>query len=151
MPFRWTLNPYRGCTHGCHYCFARRYHQQFELGAGDEFATVILVKTNLADVLRRELDRPSWTRELVAVGTATDPYQPIEGHYARRASRSRRCARARTPVGLVTKGPMVVRDADVLDAIAARGLVHGVRQRPLGARRCVAPARAGHRVSAGSA
>jgi DNA repair photolyase len=80
MPFRWTLNPYRGCTHGCHYCFARRYHEQFELGAGDDFASLILVKTNLADVLARELDRPAWTREVVALGTATDPYQPIEGH-----------------------------------------------------------------------
>ena len=80
MPFNWTLNPYRGCTHGCHYCFARRYHAQFEMNADDEFATVILVKRNVVDVLRRELDRPSWPRELVAVGTATDPYQPIEGH-----------------------------------------------------------------------
>src|SRR5918994_1767733 len=81
MPFSWTLNPYRGCTHGCHYCFARRYHQQFKLGAGDDFASIILVKTNLVTVLRRELDRPTWQRDLVAVGTATDPYQPIEGHY----------------------------------------------------------------------
>src|SRR5262245_22308493 len=82
MPFfNWTLNAYRGCTHGCHYCFARRYHEQFEMNAGDDFASVILVKRNIVDVLRRELDRPSWTRELVAVGTATDPYQPIEGHY----------------------------------------------------------------------
>ena len=81
MPFNWTLNPYRGCTHGCHYCFARRYHVQFEMNAGDEFASVILVKHNLVPVLTRELDKPSWTRELVAFGTATDPYQPIEGHY----------------------------------------------------------------------
>jgi DNA repair photolyase len=118
MPFRWTLNPYRGCTHGCHYCFARRYHEQFELGAGDEFATVILVKTNLPEVLRRELARPAWTREQVAVGTATDPYQPIEGHYKlTRQSLEALCA-ARTPVGLVTKGPMVVRDADLFTAIA---------------------------------
>src|SRR5215204_5210952 len=119
MPFRWTLNPYRGCTHACHYCFARRYHQQFELGAGDEFATVILVKTNLPEVLRRELARPAWTREQVAVGTATDPYQPIEGHYKlTRQSLEALCA-ARTPVGLVTKGPMVVRDADLFKAVAA--------------------------------
>jgi DNA repair photolyase len=118
MPFRWTLNPYRGCTHGCHYCFARRYHEQFELGAGDEFATVILVKTNLPEVLRRELVRPAWARELVAVGTATDPYQPIEGHYKlTRRSLETLCA-ARTPVGLVTKGPMVVRDTDLFTAIA---------------------------------
>src|SRR5262245_45588549 len=81
MPFNWTLNPYRGCTHGCHYCFARRYQTQFELGFGDEFSSLIFVKVNFADVLRRELDKPSWTRELVALGTATDPYQPIEGHY----------------------------------------------------------------------
>ena len=66
MPFNWTLNPYRGCTHGCHYCFARRYHTQFELGTGDEFSSVILVKKNFVDVLRRELDRPSWKREYVA-------------------------------------------------------------------------------------
>jgi DNA repair photolyase len=81
MPFKWTLNAYRGCTHGCHYCFARRYQTQFELGPGNHFSSIILVKTNLTDVLTRELDRPSWTRELVAIGTATDPYQPIEGHY----------------------------------------------------------------------
>src|SRR6201987_2228024 len=79
MPFNWTLNPYRGCTHDCHYCFARRYHVQFEMNSDDEFASVILVKHNIADVLARELDRPSWARERVAFGTATDPYQPIEG------------------------------------------------------------------------
>ena len=81
MPFEWTLNPYRGCTHGCHYCFARRYHVQFEMNSDDEFASVILVKRNFVEVLRRELDRPAWTRDQVAFGTATDPYQPIEGHY----------------------------------------------------------------------
>jgi DNA repair photolyase len=117
MPFNWTLNPYRGCTHGCHYCFARRYQTQFELGPGDHFSSVIFVKTNIADVLVRELDKPSWRREQVAVGTATDPYQPIEGHY----KLTRRCLEAlhaaRTPVGIVTKGPMIVRDADVLAAL----------------------------------
>src|ERR1043166_2917837 len=81
MPFAWTLNPYRGCTHGCHYCFARRYHVQFEMNADDDFASVILVKQNIAAVLARELDRPAWTREMVAFGTATDPYQPIQGAY----------------------------------------------------------------------
>jgi DNA repair photolyase len=117
MPFEWTLNPYRGCTHGCHYCFARRYHTQFELDAGDEFASVILVKVNLVQVLRRELQRPSWRRELVALGTATDPYQPIEGHYKLTREALEALAGARTPVGLVTKGPMVVRDVDVLQAV----------------------------------
>jgi DNA repair photolyase len=121
MPFfNWTLNVYRGCTHGCHYCFARRYHEQFEMNAGDEFASVILVKINVADVLRHELDRPSWKRELVAVGTATDPYQPIEGHYKLTRHAFEAFARARTPVSLVTKGPMVVRDRDVLLEVGRR-------------------------------
>ena len=120
MPFSWTLNPYRGCTHGCHYCFARRYHAQFELSAGDEFASVILVKTNLVSVLRRELDRPAWRRELVAVGTATDPYQPIEGHYRLTRGALAALAAARTPAGLVTKGPMVVRDVDLLQELSRR-------------------------------
>ena len=114
MSFRWTLNPYRGCTHGCHYCFARRYHAQFEMNASDDFASVILVKHNLPDVLARELDRPAWTRDLVAVGTATDPYQPIEGRYTLTRQSITLLARARTPIGLITKGPMVVRDIDVL-------------------------------------
>jgi DNA repair photolyase len=114
MPFDWTLNPYRGCTHGCHYCFARRYHVQFELNASDEFASVILVKHNIVEVLQRELDRPSWTRAHVAVGTATDPYQPIEGHYKLTRGSIQALTRGRTPFGLVTKGPMVVRDIDVL-------------------------------------
>ena len=114
MPFNWTLNPYRGCTHGCHYCFARRYHVQFEMNSDDEFASVILVKHNIVDVLARELDRPSWTRELVAFGTATDPYQPIEGHYKLTRGLIQALTRGRTPFGLVTKGPMVVRDVDVL-------------------------------------
>jgi DNA repair photolyase len=118
MPFKWTLNPYRGCTHGCHYCFARRYHVQFEMNADDEFATVILVKHNVASVLRDELDRTTWRRELVAVGTATDPYQPIEGHYKLTRACLEVLARAKTPVSLVTKGPMIVRDTDVLLDVA---------------------------------
>jgi DNA repair photolyase len=113
MPFQWTLNPYRGCTHGCHYCYARRYQTQFELGAGDDFSTVVLVKVNLPEVLRRELERPTWTRELVALGTATDAYQPIEGHYRITRRVLEALIEARTPVGLVTKGPMAVRDRDL--------------------------------------
>jgi DNA repair photolyase len=114
MPFKWALNAYRGCTHGCHYCFARRYHAHFELGPGDHFSSVILVKTNLVDVLRRELDKASWKREQVAIGTATDPYQPIEGHYRLTRGSLKALLAARTPAGVVTKGPMVVRDADLL-------------------------------------
>ena len=117
MPFDWTLNPYRGCTHGCHYCFARRYHAQFEMNSDDDFASVILVKRNFVEVLQRELDRPCWTRELVALGTATDPYQPIEGHYrlTRRSiealarERSVSTSRSRTIIGPFVTSPIGVR------------------------------------------
>src|SRR6476661_7801661 len=119
MPFGWTLNPYRGCTHGCHYCFARRYQTQFELGPDDEFSSLIFVKVNFAEVLTRELDKPSWTRELAALGTATDPYQPIEGHYKLTRRALKALVAGRTPVGIVTKGPMIVRDRDVLADLSA--------------------------------
>jgi DNA repair photolyase len=119
MPFEWTLNPYRGCTHGCHYCYARRYQIQFELGSDDEFASIIFVKTNLVDVLRRELQRPSWTGAYVAVGTATDCYQPIEGHYKLTRRSLEAFLEFDNPVGVVTKGPMIVRDQDVLMDLAA--------------------------------
>src|SRR5256885_13857315 len=117
MPFDWTLNPYRGCTHGCHYCFARRYHSQFEMNSSDDFASKILVKANFVEVLTRELDRPSWKRDRVAFGTATDPYQPIEGRYKLTRRSPEVLTRARTSVGLITKGPMVLRDKDVLLAL----------------------------------
>lgn len=114
MPFKWSLNPYRGCVHGCHYCFARGTHRYFELDADDDFTSVIFVKSNLPDALAAELSRRTWRREQVAIGTATDPYQPIEG----RCRLTRRClelfARFRTPISLVTKGTMVVRDLDLL-------------------------------------
>jgi DNA repair photolyase len=120
MPFRWALNPYRGCTHACEYCYARKYQRHLELGPGDDFSSLILVKRNLPEVLRHEVGRRTWTRETVAIGTATDPYQPIEGHYRL----TRRCLEvlvgAATPFSIVTKGPMVVRDLDVLKR-AARG------------------------------
>ncbi len=119
MPFfKWTLNPYRGCTHGCHYCFARKYQPHLELGAGDDFASVIFVKTNVAEVLSRELQRPSHRGEQVALGTATDPYQPIEGTYGLTRACLEAFRDAPTPLGIVTKGPMVVRDIDVLRDLA---------------------------------
>jgi DNA repair photolyase len=114
MPFRWSLNPYRGCTHGCEYCYARKYQRHLELGAGDAFASVIFVKRNLPDVLARELRRPGWQHDVVAVGTATDPYQPIEGRYRITRACLACLVDARTPFSLVTKGPMVVRDLDLL-------------------------------------
>jgi DNA repair photolyase len=121
MPFmKWTLNPYRGCTHGCHYCFARKYQSQLELNTGDDFASVIFVKTNFVEVLRRELDKPTWAKETIGFGTATDPYQPIEGTYKLSRGVLEALRDAASPVGIVTKGPMVVRDADVLKDLSAR-------------------------------
>jgi DNA repair photolyase len=119
MPLEWTLNPYRGCTHGCHYCYARRYQTQFELDSDDQFASIIFVKTNFVEVLRTELARPSWDREYVAVGTATDCYQPIEGHYKLTRGALAALCEFRNPVGVVTKGPMIVRDKDVLSDLTA--------------------------------
>jgi DNA repair photolyase len=114
MPFRWSLNPYQGCAHGCHYCYARRYHTYLDLNADADFSSKIFVKTNLPLLLRQELRRPNWGREHVSIGTATDPYQPIEGHYRI----TRQCLEAfldyRSPAGVVTKGTLVVRDLDVL-------------------------------------
>jgi len=120
MPFEWTLNPYRGCTHACHYCYARRYHTQFELGSDDEFASMIFVKTNFVDVLRRELEKPAWKHDYIAVGTATDCYQPIEGHYKLTRGALEALAEHRNPAGIITKGPMIVRDRDVLSDLSAR-------------------------------
>jgi DNA repair photolyase len=118
MPFHWSLNPYRGCVHGCHYCYARATHSYLGFDANDDFASRIVVKTNMPEVLRRELARPSWTRELVAIGTATDAYQPAEGRYRL----TRRCLEvfrdAHTPISIVTKSTLIRRDLDLLSALA---------------------------------
>ena len=114
MPFRWALNPYRGCTHACEYCYARKYQRHLELNASDDFSTLILVKRNLTEVLRREVTRRAWAHETVAVGTATDPYQPIEGHYRITRGCLEALVESATPFSVVTKGPMIVRDVDIL-------------------------------------
>jgi len=122
MPFKWSLNPYRGCAHGCHYCYARATHRYLNLNSDAGFSTALLAKTNIAEVLRRELSARGWRRESISLGTATDPYQPIEGRYRL----SRACLEAaldfRTPISIVSKGTLVLRDADVLEDLAARGL-----------------------------
>lgn len=119
MMFGWSLNPYRGCVHGCHYCFARRFHAHFDLNASEDFTGEVFVKTNVARVLREELWLTSWRRELVALGTATDPYQPIEGRYRLTRSCLEEFVDRRSPVNLVTKGPTVIRDVDVLTSLSA--------------------------------
>ena len=120
MGFGWSINPYRGCVHSCHYCFARRYHGFFDLNAGEDFTGIIFVKANAPSVLRQELSRPSWRRDMVALGTATDPYQPIEGKYRITRGILEALRDYRTPVGIVTKGTMVVRDIDVLAGLTRR-------------------------------
>ena len=117
MAFGWSLNPYRGCVHGCHYCFARSTHTYLELGAGADFSGIIFVKTNLPEVLAGELGRRGWRRELVAVGTATDPYQKVEGRYRLTRQSLEQFVRFRTPVSIVTKGTLIVRDVDVLQEL----------------------------------
>ena len=118
MPFRWSLNPYRGCVHGCHYCYARATHAYLGWNAGEEFSTRIVVKRNMAQVLRRELARPSWARERVALGTATDAYQPCEGRYRLARGLLEALHEFRTPVSVVTKSTLVWRDRDVLAGLA---------------------------------
>ena len=120
MAFKWSINPYKGCVHGCHYCYARRYHAFIDLNPSEDFTGVILVRANAPEVLRGELARRSWKRETVAVGTATDPYQPIEGRYRITRGILEALRDYRTPVSIVTKGTMIVRDLDVLVELAGR-------------------------------
>lgn len=120
MAFKWSINPYKGCVHGCHYCYARRYHASIDLNAGEDFTGLILVRANAPEVLRGELARRSWKRETVALGTATDPYQPIEGRYRITRGILEALRDYRTPVSIVTKGTMIVRDLDVLTDLARR-------------------------------
>jgi DNA repair photolyase len=124
MPFRWTINPYRGCAHACVYCFARGSHAWLELDTGSDFDREIVVKVNLVEVLRRELARPSWPREHVALGTNTDPYQRAEGRYRLMPGVVRALAAAGTPFSILTKGTLLRRDLPLI-ASAARDVPVG--------------------------
>lgn len=123
MFFGWSLNPYMGCAHRCTFCYVRAFERRADRPSGDRYGAVVRVKTNIAEVLRAELARPSWAREEVAVGAATDPYQPAEGRYRLTRACLAEFARARTPFGLITRGPLVVRDLDVLQDAARRARV----------------------------
>ena len=118
VPFRWTVNPYRGCTHSCHYCFARAFHSYLDLGVGEDFSTKIVVKTNVAEVLRRELASPKWGGEPVAMGTATDPYQHCEGRYRLTRGVVEAFADFGNPLSMLTKSTMIVRDLDLYRRLA---------------------------------
>lgn len=125
MPFRWTVNPVRGCLHACTYCFARPTHEYLDLGAGRDFETQIVVKTNVVDVLRVELARPSWGREHVAMGTNTDPYQRVEGRYRFMPGIVDALVHHGTPLSILTKGTLLRRDLPLL-ADAARHVRVGI-------------------------
>lgn len=118
VPFRWSVNPYRGCQHACAYCYARPGHQYLSFGAGTDFERKLVVKVNAPEVLRDQLRRPSWKREPIAFSGVTDCYQPLEASY----ELTRRCLevawRANTPVGIITKAALVQRDVDLLARIA---------------------------------
>lgn len=119
LPFDWSVNPYRGCFHGCVYCYARRYHEEYlEIDPGAGFDRQVFVKRNAVEVLRRELARKSWRRERVAIGTAVDAYQPAEGKYRVTRRILEAFADYETPCSLMTKNTMIVRDIDVLGDLA---------------------------------
>ncbi|MEJ6490601.1 Rv2578c family radical SAM protein [Leucobacter sp. USCH14] len=120
MPFSWTINPYRGCSHACVYCFARGSHRYLEFDTGRDFDAQIVVKVNVAEVLGRELARPGWARECVALGTNTDPYQRAEGRYRLMPGIITALARSGTPMSILTKGTLLRRDLPLLAEAAER-------------------------------
>jgi len=118
MPFPWTVNPYRGCSHACVYCFARNTHTYLDLDSGEDFDRELVVKVNIADVLRAETSRVSWGREHVALGTNTDPYQRAEGRYRLMPGIIEALADSGTPLSILTKGTLLRRDLPLLRTAA---------------------------------
>jgi DNA repair photolyase len=114
MDFNWSLNPYMGCAHRCAFCYVRAFERRADRPAGEAYGQSIRVKINVVDVLRRELSRPSWKRDFVAIGAATDPYQPAEGLYRLTRGCIETLALARNPFGVITRGTLIARDIDVL-------------------------------------
>ncbi len=120
MPFGWSINPYRGCYHQCVFCYARKTHWFLDDDGVDRWGSRIYVKTNAPAVLRTELARKSWKHESVAIGTVTDPYQPLEGKYALTRGILHALRDYDTPAAIITRSPLVVRDIDVLQSLAKR-------------------------------
>ncbi|TXH24722.1 MAG: radical SAM protein, partial [Mycobacterium sp.] len=120
LPFRFTVNAYRGCSHACRYCFARPTHEYLDFDSGNDFDRELVVKTNVAEVLRRELFRRSWTRDAVALGTNTDPYQRAEGRYALMPGIIAALTDSGTPFSILTKGTLLRRDLPLIVDAGAR-------------------------------
>src|SRR5258705_1808324 len=123
MGFSWSLNPYMGCAHRCTFCYVRAFEHRADRPADERYGTSIRVKVNVAEVLRRELARRSWRHEPVAIGAATDPYQPAEGRYRLTRACLEALAAAANPFSVITRGPLIVRDVDVLAEAARRAEV----------------------------
>src|SRR3954469_1807936 len=120
MPFRYTINAYRGCSHGCLYCFARPTHTYLDFNAREDFEREIVVKVNLPEVLKAEVAKPSWKREHVALGTNTDPYQWVEGRYKLMPEIWKALRDSDTPCSVLTKSPLLLRDLPLLAELAER-------------------------------
>ncbi|MGA8839065.1 MAG: radical SAM protein, partial [Candidatus Aquilonibacter sp.] len=124
MPFSWSINPYRGCYHQCRFCYARRTHTYLEEDGVNAWGSKIYVKVNAAAVVRTELAKRSWKRETVAIGTVTDPYQPLEGRYRITRGILEAMRDYQSPANLITRSPLVVRDIDVLQDLARAAGTH---------------------------
>jgi DNA repair photolyase len=124
MPFRFTINAYRGCSHACKFCFARPTHEYLNLNAGEDFERKIVVKINAVERLRVELRAPLWAGESIAMGTNTDPYQRCEGKYRLTRGIIEVLSEARNPFSILTKGTLILRDLDLLAEAARRTRVH---------------------------
>jgi DNA repair photolyase len=120
MMFDWSLNPYMGCVHQCTFCYVRAFELRADRPYDDRYGRSIRVKTNVVEVLRTELARPSWRHEPVSIGAATDPYQPAEGRYRLTRGCIEALGQAASPFGIITRGPLIVRDVDVLAAASQR-------------------------------
>jgi DNA repair photolyase len=124
MPFGWSLNPYTGCEHRCAFCYVRAFELRADRPSDDRYGRTVRIKLNVAGVLRSELSRRSWTKETIVIGAATDPYQPAEGRYRL----TRQCLQVlrefSNPAAMITRGPMIVRDIDVLTELARRADLH---------------------------
>ena len=123
MMFDWSLNPYMGCVHRCTFCYVRAFERRADRPFDDRYGRSIRVKVNVVEVLRHELARASWEHETVAIGAATDPYQPAEGHYKLTRGCLEALAEAYNPFSIITRGPMIVRDVDVLVEASRRASV----------------------------
>jgi DNA repair photolyase len=123
MGFGWSLNPYMGCAHRCAFCYVRGFEKRADRPSDERYGSSVRIKSNIAGVLRAELASASWKREEVVIGAATDPYQPIEGRFRLTRSCLVELAAARTPYGIITRGPLISRDIDVLQEGSRRAKV----------------------------